>query len=122
MRDKTRLCGYGFGVFAKERVPSPVPHLIKASLGICAALAVAGCVSPTAPDFDGSAFYQAGYGDGCSTAVEGDKSFSTKLIRNEALYKTDEGYRSGWRQGYAACNENARRDDGDLRGQQDPFL
>lgn len=47
--------------------------------------------------------YQAGYVDGCETANETDKSFSTKRTRDAYAFENDEAYRAGWRQGYMEC-------------------
>ena len=79
-------------------------------------------VSRIAPDFEGERWYQAGYTDGCSSAVESGKSFSTKAVRNDALYDTDAGYRAGWRQGFAACEQRTRRDDGTFNDEQNPYF
>ncbi len=86
-------------------------------------VSISGCVSDRAPDFTNSPLYPVGYGDGCSTAIEAEKNFSSKVIRDEAMFKDDAGYRSGWRQGYVACNSNpeARAGDGIYRGEQAPY-
>lgn len=47
--------------------------------------------------------YQAGYVDGCETANETDKSFSTKRTRDAYAFDNDKAYRAGWRQGYMEC-------------------
>ncbi len=47
--------------------------------------------------------FLAGYGDGCATAHEEDKSFSTKRVRDADLFETDRAYRAGWRQGWQQC-------------------
>ena len=49
--------------------------------------------------------YQAGYGDGCATGIEEDKSFSTSRTRDEYLFDNDRAYRSGWRQGFLSCSQ-----------------
>ncbi len=48
--------------------------------------------------------FHVGYGDGCVTANEEDKSFSTKTARDKEAFDADEAYRAGWRQGYLECN------------------
>jgi hypothetical protein len=48
--------------------------------------------------------FHVGYNDGCLTANEEDKSFSTKTARDKEAFETDEAYRAGWRQGYLECN------------------
>ncbi|MEK7265659.1 MAG: hypothetical protein AAB227_06125 [Pseudomonadota bacterium] len=57
--------------------------------------------------------YVSGYGDGCATAHEQDKSFSTKRVRDADQFENDRAYRSGWRQGWQQCQSPYRRaDDG----------
>lgn len=59
--------------------------------------------------------YVAGYGDGCSTAQEEDKSFSTKRYRDADAFESDRAYRAGWRQGYQQCKApNGKPNDGGL--------
>lgn len=52
---------------------------------------------------DQPGFHQ-GYGDGCQTSNEEDKSFSTKSVRDAYAFDNDNAYRAGWRQGYLQCN------------------
>ena len=40
--------------------------------------------------------FQTGYGDGCVTATETDKSFSTKRQRDDEAFANDKAYASGW--------------------------
>ena len=47
--------------------------------------------------------YIAGFADGCQTANESDKSFSTKRVRDDAAFEDDKAYRSGWRAGLLQC-------------------
>ncbi|MFZ5616702.1 MAG: hypothetical protein ACOZAA_05195 [Pseudomonadota bacterium] len=57
--------------------------------------------------------YVAGYGDGCATAHEQDKSFSTKRVKDDYLFENDRAYRAGWRQGWQQCQSPYRKaDDG----------
>ncbi len=57
--------------------------------------------------------FHVGYGDGCLTATEEDKSFSTKKARDAYAFKNDDAYRAGWRQGYLECaNRTAKANDG----------
>ena len=48
--------------------------------------------------------FQAGYVDGCATAQEEEKSFSTRRQRDAYAFDNDEAYRVGWRQGYLECS------------------
>ncbi|MCI5043089.1 MAG: hypothetical protein MRY72_00205 [Aquisalinus sp.] len=92
-------------------------------LAVLAAIGLSACVSDRAPAFNNSPLFPSGYSDGCQSAVESEKNFSTKLIRDEALFDDDAGYRSGWRQGYAACRQTGDEGttDGIFRGQADPI-
>lgn len=68
--------------------------------------------------------YQAGYGDGCATSNEENKSFSTKKVRDAYLFDNDKAYRTGWRQGYLACGERLSEnisDGGLIRGDESPY-
>ncbi len=71
-------------------------------------LAAAGCSTPsqTQQAMDG-AMYPAGYADGCESAREAGKPFSTKVVQDRNLYRDDASYATGWRQGFAACNTQA---------------
>lgn len=48
--------------------------------------------------------YIAGFSDGCATARESEKSFSTKRVRDEAAFADDRAYQAGWRSGLLECN------------------
>lgn len=64
--------------------------------------------------------FQAGYGDGCVTATEEDKSFSTRTARDADAFETDPAYRAGWRQGYAQCgSQRSANDGGRILGERD---
>jgi len=64
--------------------------------------------------------FQTGYGDGCVTATETDKSFSTKRQRDDEAFANDKAYASGWRQGFLQCNGNDRspNDGGRVLGEE----
>lgn len=49
--------------------------------------------------------FQAGYVDGCETAGEREKSFSTREARDDYAFENDEAYRAGWRRGYMECGD-----------------
>ncbi|MEL6362182.1 MAG: hypothetical protein AAFR21_13975 [Pseudomonadota bacterium] len=56
-----------------------------------------------------------GFGDGCASATEDGKSFSTKHFRDEYEFEESKAYRSGWRQGYLDCeSRDIKRNDGGL--------
>ena len=68
--------------------------------------------------------FQAGYGDGCATGIEEDKSFSREKTRDSYLFDNDRAYRAGWRQGYLSCTERNRdnpSDGGILLGQDNQY-
>ena len=77
-----------------------------------AALLLCACTTD-AEQLAGEPNYGRGYGDGCQTAAERNKSFSTKVFRDDALFDSDKGYRAGWRYGYQNCGiRNSRTPDG----------
>lgn len=65
----------------------------------------------------------AGYGDGCATAQEESKSFSTKRHRDADAFDNDRAYRAGWRQGWQQCKDPTGRasDGGLILGNEDRF-
>jgi len=67
--------------------------------------------------------FAAGYGDGCATAQEEDKSFSTKRHRDADAFDRDRAYRAGWRQGWQQCKDPTGRssDGGLVLGDEDRF-
>lgn len=68
--------------------------------------------------------YQAGYGDGCATSIEEDKSFSRKKVRDAYLFDNDRAYRAGWRQGFLSCgqrNLQNETDGGLILGQDNEY-
>lgn len=79
------------------------------------AVLLAACASDDVETLSQEPGFQAGYGDGCATATEEDKSFSTKRQRDEYLFENDRAYRAGWRQGYLQCSHrDAETHDGGL--------
>ena len=74
-------------------------------LAAVAMTALCGCVSSAkTQELRESPGFAAGYGDGCVTANEADKSFSTKEVSDASAFENDEGYRYGWRQGFLECS------------------
>ena len=68
------------------------------------AIAAAGCVSGDLDALREQPSFHVGFGDGCLTANEEDKSFSTVSARDKYAFENDEAYRAGWRQGWLECN------------------
>lgn len=93
-----------------------------AAAGLAVALA-AGCASDETLALAEEPSFQQGYGDGCVTSTEEDKSFSTKRERDEYLFANDRAYRAGWRQGYVQCGGRASppNDGGRILGQQNEY-
>jgi hypothetical protein len=77
------------------RLPSPLLPLI-----LTPALLLAACAggNSRSPDF------KAGYSDGCASAsLEGANKRADSTTRDEAAYRTNKDYRSGWGQGFGSC-------------------
>jgi hypothetical protein len=52
--------------------------------------------------------FRLGYNDGCATATnEGANMRRGDLIRDDALFDTDQAYRVGWGNGHSACERLA---------------
>ncbi len=90
---------------------------------ICAAGAALLAACATSSGLSDEPGYTAGFGDGCATAHELDKSFSTKRVKDDDLFENDRAYRSGWRQGYQECQTPYRRvdDGGRILGDEPEF-
>ena len=86
--------------------------------------ALTGCAAdPNLKALQDAPGFQAGYGDGCLTSTEEDKSFSTRNERDEYLFENDPAYRAGWRQGYLECTSRTpnRNDGGRVLGERDQY-
>lgn len=107
------------------RLRSAAAHSFTARLkgpgALAALLMLAACASGDSALLSEEPGFAAGFGDGCSTAREENKSFSTKRVRDEYQFESDRAYRAGWRQGYLECdqNRNVRRDGGRILGDED---
>lgn len=89
-----------------------------------AAVLTAGCA--TGPDGEAlreSPSFQVGYGDGCLTSSEEDKSFSTDSARDAYAFENDPAYRAGWRQGYFECSSRVpdAKDGGRILGERNEY-
>lgn len=89
-----------------------------------AAIAVSGCAtSAEILALQESPSFHVGYGDGCLTASEDEKSFSRKTARDAYAFENDEAYRAGWRQGYIECESPVPdpNDGGRILGQRNEY-
>ena len=79
------------------------------SLLVC--LSLLGLGACTTNKYENDPDYDTGFTDGCSTgASRTPGSPATKAIRDEQLWKDSEGYRAGWKAGYASCSPGSRGD------------
>jgi len=88
---------------------------------ILAANTLAGCGTSK---FENDPDYDTGFSDGCSTSASRTPgSPPVKAVRDDQLWKESEGYRAGWKAGYASCSPGSRGDtpgsDRDIGGRGD---
>lgn len=80
------------------------------ALAIALAVSLAGCgiLFPSARSraAKNSPGFRSGYSDGCASATVQNTKFRAEQVRDEALYKTDKNYRSGWASGFYNCRTN----------------
>lgn len=95
-------------------------HIVVAA---CTA-ALCACATADPNNYAEQPGFQAGYGDGCVTATEADKSFSIKRARDDHAFGSDKAYAAGWRQGYLQCGGNDRgpNDGGRILGEENERL
>ena len=91
---------------------------------LAGALALGGCASADHLALQEYPSFQVGYGDGCISSTEEDKSFSTRTQRDDYAFDNDDAYRSGWRQGYLECSSQLPEvhDGGRILGERDETL
>ena len=68
--------------------------------------------------------YSTGFTDGCSTGSARTPGMPPpRAVRDDQLWKESEGYRAGWKAGYASCTPGGRGDvpgsDRDMGGRGD---
>jgi len=77
-------------------------------VAVAAAVSLSGCIffeTPRERAMRNDPNFRAGYSDGCASAnASGADYRSGGQVRDDALYKTSQPYRSGWGVGYATCN------------------
>src|ERR1700761_1654245 len=67
--------------------------------------ALAGCMVFGSKARRNNPDFQAGYSDGCASATSNGADYRTGgQVRDDALYKSSQDYRSGWGTGFASCN------------------
>lgn len=75
---------------------------------------LAGCADMGGSSHAGKPEYKQGHSDGCWAATSGKKDAAN---RNEALYKSSEAYRTGWKAGFNSCRiDSGARDANDPTG------
>ncbi|PQA85831.1 hypothetical protein [Hyphococcus luteus] len=102
----------------------PISRRFLLSLAPLAGLFAAGCASDgNLAELRESPGFTAGYGDGCATATEEDKSFSTRTERDSYAFENDAAYRAGWRQGYLECSTQTpeAKDGGRILGERNEY-
>ena len=76
-----------------------------------ALVSLSGCIffeSPRERAMRNDPNFKAGYSDGCASAnASGADYRSGGIVRDAAMYKASQPYRSGWGAGYATCNRRA---------------
>ncbi len=71
---------------------------------VCSIALLGGCITIDGSEYANEPGYIAGYGDGCASAKEAEKSFSTKRVRDETAFAEDKAYQVGWRAGLLQCD------------------
>lgn len=62
-------------------------------------------------DYSSDPDYDTGFQDGCQTSTNRSSGTpASKPVRDQQLWDLSDGYRAGWRAGYASCNTNAHGD------------
>lgn len=90
---------------APARRPAALSGPVLSGLVLSVAVLAAGCASADLQALREAPGFQAGYVDGCETASEQEKSFSTTRVRDAYAFDNDEAYRAGWRRGFMECGD-----------------
>src|SRR5215467_11874473 len=81
------------------------------SLVLLSAALLGGCMffeTPADRNLRKQPNFRVGYEDGCATATnEGANMRYGDTVRDDALYESDQAYRSGWATGHGACRRMA---------------
>lgn len=73
-------------------------------MALAALLALMGCESAADRAMKRTPDFRAGYSDGCASAgTQGANPRDTDPMRDEAAYRTNRAYRTGWGTGFNAC-------------------
>ena len=97
---------------------------MKKTLRLCTAAALAlllgGCGIFLATARDRAAKntpgFKAGFADGCASATVQDTNYRDDMIRDEAYYKADKHYRTGWASGFHNCRNRSTHNPADRGG------
>ena len=78
----------------------------RTALALFAIAALSGCAvfgGPADRALRKTPSYRDGYQDGCAAATDAYTNFRKGPLTDNALYRTDQTYRTGWGNGYQAC-------------------
>ena len=112
-RDISNLKKGRFSV-AFRRLPRGSAFPVRAAfrvLVLSAAVCAGACATEETLGLREDPAFAAGFGDGCVTASEEEKSFSTKRARDAYEFENNRAYRAGWRQGYFQCQNPVEEND-----------
>src|SRR3569623_2323301 len=89
----------------KARIRTMISLRLFARLtALTALLALMGCESAADRAMNRTPDFRAGYSDGCASAgTQGANPRDTDLMRDEAAYRTNRAYRTGWGTGFKGC-------------------
>jgi len=80
------------------------PRFSYRMVALAALLALMGCESAADRTMKRTPDFKAGYSDGCASAgTQGANPRDTDPMRDEAAYRTNRAYRTGWGTGFNAC-------------------
>lgn len=99
-------------------------NLVTILTGTAALIVITGCATTDLTALQQEPGYVAGFSDGCATATEAEKSFSTKRVRDDNAFAEDRAYQAGWRSGLLQCNhryDDETSRDGRILGEDQNF-
>ncbi len=99
-------------------------YLFKTLTGLTIAICISGCATTDFAALQEEPGYIAGFSDGCATAQEAEKSFSTERVRDDIAFNDDKSYQAGWRSGLLQCdyrNDDTTSQGGRILGENQNF-